>query len=97
MDCVWLPDQQDDCQVISESIPHSYNVEKSSGLYRSRHHIISMPDTVSSMEQNVHTQCSNDISDTPRITLPANDTDVVQTRSGRTIKAPNRLDTSWTL
>ena len=96
-DCVWLPDQQNNGQVVSEDSPRSYNVETPSGFYRrNRRHIIPMTDTTSSKEQNPHTQCSHEISEMPRITQPANDTDVVKTRSGWLIKVLTHLDTSWT-
>ena len=111
-DCIWLPDQQSEGQVISEDTPRSYNVETPNGIYRrNRRHIIPMPDTEPSVKDNANSQFNNDISDletpestsptndtdTPESTSPTNDTDTVKTRSGRTVKPPNRLDTSWTL
>ena len=74
--------------------------ETPNGIYRrNRRHIIPMPDTEPSVKDNANSQFNNDISDleTPESTSPTNDTDTVKTRSGRTVKPPNRLDTSWTL
>ena len=52
--------------------------------------------TDTSVEDNANTQ-SNNVSSGPETTLPTPDTDVVKTRSGRSVKPPDHLDTSWTL
>ena len=82
-------------QVIGEDTPHSYNVETSTGVYRrNRRHIIPLPATEPSVEDNTNTQ-SNDVSSVPETTLPTTDTNVVKTRSGWSVKPSDRL--AWTL
>ena len=93
-DCVWLPDQQSAGRVVAENAPRSYDVETPAGQYRrNRRHVIPLPVTEPSIEDN---QSDNVCSD-PNTSPPANDIDTVRTRSGRTVKPPDRLDNSWTL
>ena len=81
----WSGDREDN--------PRSYNVETSTGVYRrNRRHIIPLPATDTSVEDNANTQ-SNNVSSGLETTP---DTDVVKTRSGRSVKLPDRLDTLWT-
>ena len=93
-DCVWLPDQQRAGQVVAENAPRSYDVETPVGQYRrNRRHVIPLPVTEPSIEDNQ----SDNVCSAPNTSPPANDIDTVRTRSGRTVKPPDRLDNSWTL
>ena len=96
-DSVWLPDQQSTGQVITQDAPRSYNTETPSGQYRrNRHHIIPLPATESPVDNSVNIPPDN-VSPTSETTAPTHDTDTVKTRSGRTVKPPDRLQISWTL
>ena len=76
-DNVWFPDQRNAGQVIGEDTPRSYNVETSTGVYRrNRRHIIPLPATDTSVEDNVNTQ-SNNVSSGLEITP---DTEVVKSK-----------------
>ena len=97
-DSVWLPDQQSTGQVITQDTPRSYNIETApSGQYRkNRCYIIPLPATESPVDNSVNIPPDN-VLPQRLATAPTHDTDTVKTRSGRTIKPPDRLQISWTL
>ena len=93
-DCVWLPDQQSAGRVVAENAPRSCDVKTPAGQYRrNRRHVIPLPVTKPSIEDNQSNNVCSDLNTSP----PANDIDTVRTRSGRTVKPPDRLDNFWTL
>ena len=105
-ECVWVPDRQASGRVVEETSPRSYVVQTPDGEFRrNRRHLISTPeqDTETSTEESISTPPQNENSQTR---TNADDTGGqgptttkeyhTRSRSSRTPKPPDRLDTSWT-
>ena len=103
---MWVPDRQASGRVVEETSPRSYVVQTPDGEFRrNRRHLISTPeqDTETSTEESISTPPQNENSQTR---TNADDTGGqgptttkeyhTRSRSSRTPKPPDRLDTSWT-
>ena len=76
---VWMPDREEEAQVMQEAGTRSYEVQTSEGTYRrNRRALVHLPDSPSRVQP-----------------IEENMTEPSVRRSGRESRPPNRLDPSW--
>lgn len=106
-DAVYLPDRESSGTVVSEAAPRSYVVQTPEGtVRRNRRHMVPLPQRLAtSIESNDSAEFERH--DPPEASTSAtnsSDNTQVQTqekvyptrsRSGRGLRAPDRLDNSW--
>ena len=103
---VWVPDRQGSGRVVEETSPRSYVVQTSDGEFRrNRRHLISTPEQNTETQteestltppQNENSQSQTNADDTGGQGPTTTKVYQTRSRSNRTPKPPNRLDTSWT-